>query len=365
MPTAEPNNIPPNQDVRIDIAQRWAELKTTTPHLRARDAAEKLNISEAQLVDSLVGRGTLRLKTDWPMFFAALPGLGRIMALTRNEEAVHERRGTYEPASFEGHVGLVLGPSIDLRIFLSHWRFAFSVEENGPKGVRRSFQVFDAQGVAVHKIYAEEATDGAAWQALVASLAMESSVPPLTVEAAVPEGLKPSVEVDRDAFLAEWAAMKDTHEFFGFLRRHKVEPTDAFRLAEGRFTTRLSTQGTSDLLTRASSGDVPIMVFVGNPGLIQIHTGPVKRIERMGPWLNVLDPEFNLHLREDRIAETWLVRKPTVDGIVTSVEVFNPEGGRIGTFFGKRKPGEPELEAWRSLAEGLATNPGAPLAGAA
>ena len=97
----------PNGDVRREIAQRWAALKAATPPLRARDAAAQLGLSEGQLVDSRVGDGAVRLKTDWPAFFAALPGLGRVMALTRNEEAVHERRGTYHPASFEGHVGLV------------------------------------------------------------------------------------------------------------------------------------------------------------------------------------------------------------------------------------------------------------------
>jgi putative hemin transport protein len=357
------NTDTPGQDARRDIAQRWAALKAATPHLRARDAAEQLKVGEAQLVDSQVGQGTLRLKPDWPAFFAALPKLGRIMALTRNEEAVHERRGTYDQASFEGHVGLVLGAEIDLRIYLSHWKFLFAVEENGRKGLMRSLQVFDAQGTAVHKIYAEETTDLDAWKALVASLAME--IPAPLAVAAIEKTTPVSAVVDRDAFLAEWSALKDTHEFFGFLRRHKVEPTEAFRLSEGRFTTRLSVQGPNDLLTRASDGGVPIMVFVGNPGLIQIHTGPVQRIERMGPWLNVLDPDFNLHLREDRIGETWLVRKPTVDGTVTSVEIFNREGGRIASFFGKRKPGEPELTAWRGLAEGLATNPGAPLAGVA
>ena len=350
-------------DARRDLAQRWANLKAGTPHLRARDAAEQLQVSEAQLVDSQVGAGTLRLNPDWPAFFAALPKLGRIMALTRNEEAVHERRGAYDQASFQGHVGLVLGAEIDLRIFLSHWKFLFAVEEPGRKGLMRSLQVFDAQGTAVHKIYAEEATDIDAWKALVASLGVEAPAPltVVTIEKAAP---KPA-NVDRDAFLAEWSALKDTHEFFGFLRRHKVEPTDAFRLSEGRFTTRLSEQGTNDLLTRASDGGVPIMVFVGNPGLIQIHTGPVNRIERMGPWLNVLDSDFNLHLREDRIGETWLVRKPTVDGVVTSVEIFNRAGGRIASFFGKRKPGEPQLAAWRDLAEGLAAPPSAPLAGVA
>jgi hypothetical protein len=37
------------------------------------------------------------------------------------------------------------------------------------------------------------------------------------------------------------------------------------------------------------------MCFVGNRGCIQIHTGPVKNIKIMGPWLNVMDPGFNLH----------------------------------------------------------------------
>jgi putative hemin transport protein len=358
------NGQAPDHNARRDLAQRWAELKAGTPHLRARDAAERLQVSEAQLVDSQVGQTARRLKPDWPEVFAALPRLGRVMALTRNEEAVHERRGAYEPARFEGHVGLVLGAEIDLRIFLTHWKVLFALEEPGRKGLMRSLQVFDAHGTAVHKIYAEEATDLEAWQALVQHLAM-AAPEPRDVAPAVAKTAPKNAEVDRDAFLADWAALQDTHEFFGFLKRHKVEPTEAFRLSEGRFTTQLSAQGTNDLLSRASARGVPIMVFVGNPGLIQIHTGQVARIERMGPWLNVLDPDFNLHLREDRIGETWLVRKPTADGIVTSVEVFNREGGRIATFFGKRKPGEPELSAWRELAEELATSPGAPLAGVA
>ena len=44
------------------------------------------------------------------------------------------------------------------------------------------------------------------------------------------------------------------------------------------------------------------MVFVGNHGCVQIHAGPVHRIEVVRPWLNVLDPRFNLHLREDLVA---------------------------------------------------------------
>jgi putative hemin transport protein len=96
------------------------------------------------------------------------------------------------------------------------------------------------------------------------------------------------------------------------------------------------------------------MVFVGNRGCIQIHTGPVKTLRAMGPWFNVLDPGFNLHLREDRIASAWVVRKPTADGVITSLELFDREDEMIATLFGKRKPGEAERGAWRGFAESLA-----------
>jgi putative hemin transport protein len=70
-------------------------------------------------------------------------------------------------------------------------------------------------------------------------------------------------------------------------------------------------------------------------------------------WLNVLDPGFNLHLREDHIASAWVVKKPTVDGTVTSLELFDPAGDTIAMLFGKRKPGQPELPEWQATVERL------------
>ena len=68
----------------------------------------------------------------------------------------------------------------------------------------------------------------------------------------------------------------------------------------------------------------------------------------------MLDPTFNLHLREDAIASAWVVRKPTRDGDVTSLELFDKDGFCF-TLFGLRKPGKPELEAWRAVLSGIAT----------
>jgi putative hemin transport protein len=71
----------------------------------------------------------------------------------------------------------------------------------------------------------------------------------------------------------------------------------------------------------------------------------------MGPWINVMDPRFNLHLREDRIAEVWRVWKPTRTGDVFSVEAFAGDGELILQIFGYRK--DRSAAPWNALTERL------------
>ena len=87
---------------------------------------------------------------------------------------------------------------------------------------------------------------------------------------------------------------------------------------------------------------------------MQIDSGAVQRVEVMGPWLNVLDPAFNLHLREDRIASAWIVRKPSVNGDIHSLELYDATGTVFCQIFGQRHAGERERGDWRALAAGVA-----------
>jgi putative hemin transport protein len=96
------------------------------------------------------------------------------------------------------------------------------------------------------------------------------------------------------------------------------------------------------------------MIFVGNRGAVQIFTGAVSRIEMVGPWLNVLDPTFNLHLRADRVASAWVVRKPSLRGDVHSLELFDAAGEAVAQIFGARAPGTAERADWRALLGGVA-----------
>ena len=100
------------------------------------------------------------------------------------------------------------------------------------------------------------------------------------------------------------------------------------------------------VLETVAAEKVSIMVFIGNRAAIQIHTGPIEQVSSGGPWLNGLDDGFNLHVRRDRIASTWLVIKPTEDGPVHSLEMFDSDREMIVQVFGERKPGIPESPTW-------------------
>ena len=149
-----------------DLYQAWQTLRDQQPRLRAREAAAQLGVSEAELTASRLGIDAQRLRPDWAALLPALGELGRVMVLTRNEHCVHERKGLYREVSVaaSGQMGLVVSADIDLRLFLGGWASVFAIAEETAKGTQRSIQVFDQQGVAVHKVYLTEHSELSAWQ---------------------------------------------------------------------------------------------------------------------------------------------------------------------------------------------------------
>lgn len=342
------------------LRKACAELRAQG--LRARDVARRLQTSEgalmaahavnqlspAQAEDSLYS--ATALDADWVPLLQGLGTVGPVMALTRNEHVVHEKIGVYRNVSAQGPIGMALGPEIDLRLFLQHWHSGFHVIEQQGQLAQHSLQFFNAHGDAVHKVHARPQTDVEALDALAQRHARPGILPAYTAASPERPAERHDKEIDAPGLAQAWADMRDTHEFHGLLKRFGVGRQQALRLVEGVHARRTPVVAVEWLLHQAARTSVPIMVFTGNPGCLQIHTGPVHKVAPQGPWLNVLDDGFNLHLRQDAISESWLVSKPTDDGIVTSIELFDAQGELMTMFFGERKPGQTERSDWRELA---------------
>jgi putative hemin transport protein len=325
------------------------------PKLRERDLATQLGISEAALQAAHVGLGVTRIAAGPDGLVPRLAALGEVMALTRNASAVHEKVGRYDNYQGGQHAAMVLSDDIDLRIFPQHWVHGFAVMRDTDDGPRHSLQIFDAAGDAVHKVFLRDGSDVAAWQAMVAELATGDTSQTLLAEPRPePEGARADgskLEILR----TEWARMTDTHQFMRLTSKLKFNRLGAYRLAGAPFAQPLATNAIDAVLAEVAAAGIAVMVFVGNRGCIQIHSGPITTLRPMGPWQNVMDPRFNLHLRTDHIAEVWLVNKPTKRGDAISVEAFDPEGRHILQIFGQRgeKTDMAELEVWNQIAARL------------
>lgn len=336
-----------------ELAQSWDAAKTADPGARARDIADKLGVAEGFLAAARVGSAVRPLRLRGPEFaglLEQLQSIGPVMTLTRNDAAVHETTGRMGDVATHGTVGQVTG-QIDLRLFLRHWHAGYAMVDETRSGRRHSVQVFDQTGKAVIKIYATGDTDMDAWaQRLVPYEAAKTEAAPFTISNDVQPEPKPATDVSRDALRAQWQQLDHSHDFHRMLRTLGLDRQQAFQLAGDDLARAVETDVVERLLRGAAKHGLEIMCFVGNQGCLQIFSGAVGNVAVMGPWLNVLDPGFNLHLRTDRVAKAWAVRKPTkLRGTITSLELFDGRGDLVCQFFGARPPGASENETWREV----------------
>ncbi|MFV0293380.1 MAG: hemin-degrading factor [Paracoccus sp. (in: a-proteobacteria)] len=321
--------------------------------VRPYDLANQLGVPEAVLVEADLGAGVIRIDPTMGRLIPAITALGEVMALTRNRSCVIEKLGTYNKFHDGEHAAMTLDPEIDMRMFPRHWMHAYAIEMDGKDGIRRSVQVFDAAGDAVHKVHLRDGSDLEAWQMLCRDLALpdQKGLSEFGPRAGV-QGAK-TAEDRADTLRSEWVKMTDTHQFNTLVRRLKMNRLGAYRIAGAPLTRQLTVGSVPLLLERIRDEGHKIMLFVGNMGCIEIHSGGIGTLTPMGPWLNVLDERFNLHLRVDHVAEVWLVDKPTKRGPAISVEAFDADGELIFQCFGMRPDSGGDADAWLALVGSL------------
>lgn len=356
------------------LAERWSTLRTEQPKLQIRDAARALGVSEAQLLATNIGKGVTRLQADGNQpreIMRAALDLGVVQAITRNENGVIETTGVASKFKQAGDkseqadakqdpetearqrniAGGYLGGQIDLRFHFENWKYAFAVEQAGRDGKpTRSLQFFDANGTAVHKIYLRNEPGVAVYDKLVANFRMPQQSAELNVLAVAPKAAeKPDAEIDVKEFQLAWKDMTDVHQFAQIMREFHLTREQALRLAPAGVVERVTPAALRTLLENAAKDKVAIMVFLGNEGLTQIYSGKIEKTMAAGGFFNVLDPDFNLHIRDTALRSGWVVKR----GGVTSVEFFDNDGTQVVSFFGVRERGKPQPQAWVDLADSL------------
>jgi putative hemin transport protein len=326
-------------------------LKTANPHVFLRDAAQTLGTSEGALLAE--APETVYLGRDFAAILDRLREVGPVLSVVRNDHAVLEKVAPVEKLTSMGNFALAVNVGgFDVRMFTDRWKhvLAHDAEAHGKR--LRSIQFFDAYGLALQKIFLQDEHRLAAWEAIVRDFRLPQ---PPVFKSGFSRHYPPDEAFDPGKtgdFQQEWLELQDIHHFNGILESYGISRRKAFSLAPRGYAHELAPDMVEKTYAAASRTDVPIMSFVGNRGIVQIQTGKVYHPKRAQGWFNVFDHSetgFTLHLREQAIAETWMVCRPTRDSIVTCLEALDARGDIILTLFGQRREGERERIGWRHI----------------
>jgi putative hemin transport protein len=302
------------------LVAAWRTLRDREVFCSLADAAARLDVSEVELVAALCGDGVVRLDPPYGDLVRTLGRLGRVRAVTRNAHASMETHGVYPPpdAGCAGHEG-----EIGVRLFLEQWRLGFAVDEAlvGRGGPLLAF--YDARGDAVHETYLETG-DAQAYARLIDLFASFDQSPGASVAVASPQASSPNGELGRRLRQA-------THA-------RPVAPASLARVVDA-----------------AHRYSIPISIAVRSRGVVQRVSGVLDGVERADGAFRLQAAGVRIHVAQRGVAETWVVRTPSLDGPTTSLEVLDATASVVCSFSGASRPGEPEPHAWFVLLDELRT----------
>lgn len=333
--------------------QDYQAAKQASPKKFSWQLAEQLGVSEAGMHQACIGHGVQRLQANPMKLLTELGQAGNVLAVTGNYAAVNEIIGSYRNPRIGDSAGMFLNPrELDLRVFPKRWVSIFALEETLANGDSwHSIQFFDEAGRSVHRIYANKDTDKQLWQQLIDRYTKQDTVPLKISE--YKEYDQPEQEPTATDVEQYWRDMVDVHQFPGLLKTFGLSRQQAFAMVGDDLARQVSNDSASTLLHQAYQAANDIMVFTGSQGCVQIYTGRITHLSMSHDWLNLSGNQFSCHLLPAAIADSWVVKKPTRDGFVTSLEVFDAQGMQISQFYGARLEGQQEQAVWLEQVDAL------------
>lgn len=258
------------------IKEQWIDFQKVKENqkIRIRDAAIKLNTSEAELLSTKIGSEVSFVKVDFEIFFQKILEIDKIMLLTRNDILVHE-------IIVNGNKISKINNSIInsehkyplLSINFNQIKYSFYEQSKHGKKELHSFQFFDKAGEAILKIYLK-GNDLDKFRKI-----------------------KSNYELDYNYEIQKIIKEKNSQKKIDFDIDYKFSHESNSRFDIIKYSTVILRQ----LLEYIVEIKIPVQIHgIGN-NTIQYFYGKIKNIIDFGPWINIIDKEFNLHALEKEI----------------------------------------------------------------
>ena len=258
----------------------WNNFKSNSDNkkVRIKDAAEILSTNEAALLSTEIGEKIYFLKiSNFEDFFIQLSNIDKVMFLIRSQYVVHET--TIIPSQIKYlNNKLILNNKPDYSLIdydIKSFKYAFYEQKKHSGRTLKSFQFFNQFGTAVLKIYLRGKKD------LEFNQIAETFYTDYAYELQEEISSKPLIRQFSEFYYSEYGIDNN------FINKTDYEKNFLRKLLE--------------LLT---DNKIPIRIHAFGENIFQQYSGKIKKLIDFGPWINIMDKNFNLHVLEEKITRT-------------------------------------------------------------
>tara|TARA_Y100000590_G_scaffold227747_1_gene257025 strand:+ start:1466 stop:2437 length:972 start_codon:yes stop_codon:yes gene_type:complete len=247
--------------------------------IRIRDAALQLNFSEAELLSTKINSSVKYLIiNDLYKFFKNILNIEKLMFLTRNNYCVHEKIVLSKniKIKFEQYITIFYKEKPLVIFDKNTCKFIFSEIKNHNNKNLKSFQFFNQSGCSILKIYVKS-DDNSIYEKIVEEYSSSYNYE-------VQKKIK-NITYDNSVLLKSILSKNfiNNNEPIKFIK--KINYKNSIR----------------NILEFSSKKKIQLMIYVIGPSIIQFHFGKINKLVEYMDWYNILDPEFNLHLKDKLI----------------------------------------------------------------
>tara|TARA_B100000700_G_scaffold103666_1_gene117048 strand:- start:7587 stop:8537 length:951 start_codon:yes stop_codon:yes gene_type:complete len=266
--------------------------------LRIRDIANKLNVSEAELLSIQIGDSIKILSiNNFDIFFnELLSKIDKVMFLIRSDFVVHEKNVLTSELRYTNNQFINQKDSFPLLSFdVDKISFIFyEIKEHNNRKLR-SFQFFDKTGNSVFKIYLKG---------------------------------KNKIEFDQIASNYKFDYNYEVQKQGVYKSQSSLEllsyKTDLLHFTDCvNSVKRILKFSLRDILKVSSQESIPIQIHAFGIGCVQYHRDSIKNVVDYGPWINIIDKSFNIHVLENKISNSCLLEHLSDNKKIYSLDFYD------------------------------------------
>ena len=289
------------------IKNQFDEFKSNpkNKNVRIKDVADRLSLSEGELLSSRIGDNIFYLKvSDFNIFFEKILLSKKIMTLIRSEFVVHEKILNTSKIKINNNsfVDLSNNSSAILLFDKQIFKHVFYQKMIHNKKELKSFQIFDSTGRAVLKIY-----DKANNSNIFDEVCEEYKI---TYKYEMQELNNKIIDVMKNIDLKDF-----------FCKNNSI--------SKKKLVSEKNKISLRDTLEYFVQNQIPIKIYARGNGTTQYHCDFIKNIVDFGVWINVIDKKFNIHINEDKIIKSIFIKDSINEKFYYSIEYFDISGEHV------------------------------------